>query len=145
MEQMKKGEGIGLKPVISGALLFMMMGTVMELYLLDHYEGTLQLIPILCISLSFVLVILLFFLRKKWLVGLFQFVLLLTAGSGLYGAYLHLRANYEFELEMQPTAHGWSLLGESLSGALPALAPFSMIVLALIGYSFLLIIKQEKW
>ncbi|MEO1715042.1 MAG: hypothetical protein AAFU60_17060, partial [Bacteroidota bacterium] len=70
--------------------------------------------------------------------------LLLTALSGVYGAYLHLQANYEFEQEMRPSAENWDLLVESLSGALPALAPASMIVLALIGYSYSMLIKQTS-
>lgn len=73
----------------------------------------------------------------------FQLLMVATALSGLYGIYLHLRANYEFELEMKPTLGGWELFTESLSGALPALAPASMIVLALIGYSYSILLKQH--
>ncbi|MDX1314396.1 MAG: hypothetical protein R3356_02740, partial [Eudoraea sp.] len=46
--------------------------------------------------------------------------------------------------EMTPSAKGWDLFVESLSGALPALAPGSMIVLALIGYSYLILLKQKN-
>tara|TARA_B100000767_G_scaffold269985_1_gene292810 strand:+ start:1707 stop:1856 length:150 start_codon:yes stop_codon:yes gene_type:complete len=45
---------------------------------------------------------------------------------------------------MKPTANFWELFSESLSGALPTLAPMSMIVLALIGYSYLILIKQQN-
>ena len=126
------------------ALLFMMIGTAMELYLLDHYEDTLQLIPILCIGASLITLIILFFRRTKWTLGTYKLLLGLTALSGVYGAFLHLKANYEFELEMKPTVQGWDLFMESLSGALPALAPGSMIVLALIGYSYLILLKQQQ-
>jgi hypothetical protein len=131
-----------LKQVLMAALLFMMTGTAMELYLLDHYEDTLQLIPLLCIGAALLLVVVLWFRRTAVLLGIFQLVLGLTALSGLYGAFLHLRANYEFELEMKPTLSGWALFAESLSGALPALAPGSMIVLALMGYAYLLLIQK---
>ncbi len=117
---------------------------MLELYLLDHYEDTLQLIPILCIGLVMLTVILLIFLKSKLIKVAFKVILLITALSGIYGGYLHLLANYEFEIEMRPTANNWELLSESLSGALPALAPFSMIVLALIGYSYLIIINQKQ-
>ena len=126
------------------ALLFMMVGTATELYLLDHYEDTLQLIPLLCIGASLVSLFILFFHSVKWTIGLYKLVLVLTALSGVYGTYLHLQANYEFELEMKPSAKGWDLFMESLSGALPALAPGSMIVLALIGYSYLILLKQQQ-
>ncbi len=132
-----------VKKVIIAALLFMLLGTALELYLLDHYEDVLQLIPLLCIGISILVMFLLFFQRTVFLIRLFTFIMGLTALSGFYGAFLHLQANYEFEQEMTPTASGWELFWESLSGALPALAPGSMIVLALLGYSYVLLLKQN--
>ena len=41
-------ERIRLKQVLVLALLFMMIGTLLELYLLEHYEDTWQLIPVIC-------------------------------------------------------------------------------------------------
>jgi hypothetical protein len=122
----------------------MTAGTVLELYLLSHYETLFQLIPILCIGLVSVNVIILVFHRTRVIQTLFKFILVITALSGFYGTYLHLVANYEFELEMKPTANNWDLFLESLSGAYPALAPFSMTVLALIGYSYLILINQKQ-
>lgn len=139
-----KNERFGVKTTIMVALLFMLLGTATELYLLEHFEDTLQLIPLLCIGVSLLLLGLFYVWRVPILRTMLTVVLILTGLSGVYGTFLHLRANYEFELEMTPGAEGWDLFKESLSGALPALAPFSMVVLALIGYSYLLLIKQEK-
>jgi len=122
----------------------MLVGTILELYLLNHYESILQLIPILCISLVILNVIVLVFLRTRIVKRIFISLLIISALSGIYGFYLHLVANYEFEIEMKPTANNWDLLLESLSGALPALAPLSMIVLGLIGYSYLIIINKKE-
>lgn len=133
-----------LKRVILIAFLFMALGTGMELYLLDHYEDTQQLIPILCIAISLVAALVLFYRRNKTTISLFKGLLFLTALSGVYGVYLHLQANYEFELEMKPSLSGWELFTESLSGALPALAPASMVALALIGYSYYLLLKHQQ-
>lgn len=115
----------------------------MELYLLDHYEDIQQLIPLICIGVALLVLVALIKRPTERIKRLFKLVLGLTALSGLYGTYLHLKANYEFELEMTPTAAGWDLFVESLSGALPALAPGSMIALALIGYSYLILLKQQ--
>ena len=144
MQRQEHTTGIRINKVILVALLFMMAGTATELYLLDHYEDTLQLIPLLCIGVSVLTLFILFFQRTKWTIGFFKLVLVLTGLSGVYGAFLHLQANYEFELEMKPGAKGWELFVESLSGALPSLAPGSMIVLALIGYSYLILLKQQQ-
>ncbi|MEO1546701.1 MAG: hypothetical protein AAFU74_08160 [Bacteroidota bacterium] len=133
-----------LKRTLFITLLFIAIGTVMELYLLEHYEDRLQLIPIVCIALLLVLVIVLRFQKSKVLEWIYKLVLLLTSASGVYGVFLHLNANYEFEQEMRPSAKAWDLFVESLSGALPTLAPASMIVLALIGYSYLTLLKQQQ-
>ncbi|MEO1484979.1 MAG: hypothetical protein AAFU57_04480 [Bacteroidota bacterium] len=133
-----------LKRTLFITLFFIAVGTVMELFLLEHYEDRLQLIPIVCIALLLVLILILHFQKSKVLEWIFKFVLLLTAASGVYGVFLHLNANYEFEQEMRPSAKAWDLFLESLSGALPTLAPGSMIVLALIGYSYLTLLKQQQ-
>ena len=139
-----KTQQFSLNQIIVVAFMFMMIGTAMELYLLEHYEDALQLIPLICIGASLMVMIVLFFRRAGIIELVFKLILGLTALSGFYGVFLHLRANYEFELEMKPTARGWDLFMESLSGALPTLAPGSMIVLALIGYSYLLLLKQNR-
>ncbi|MBO6606107.1 hypothetical protein [Psychroserpens sp.] len=132
-----------ISQLVSIVFLFMLIGTVLELYLLGHYEDTLQLVPILCIALSLIFMVALVFTKTLILFRAFKLVLVLTALSGLYGTYLHLQSNFEFEYDMTPTATNWELFLESLSGALPALAPLSMVVLALIGYTYLLITKQK--
>ena len=137
-------KSLAVSRLIIGTLLFMMVGTVLELYLLGHYESTLQWIPMACIGLSLFLSILLIFKRTNTIIQVFKALMIASALSGLLGTYLHLKANFEFEKEMKPTADNIDVLVESLSGALPSLAPGSMIVLALIGYSYLTIIKQTK-
>ena len=142
--QTENSQDYSLRRIIIVALLFMLIGTGLELYLLDHYEDVFQLIPLLCIGSSVLGMIVLLIRGTKLFVGIFKLILGLTALSGFYGIYLHMQANYEFELEMKPTAKGWDLFSESLSGALPSLAPGSMIVLALIGYSYLILLKQKQ-
>ena len=144
MQRQAITQGTKLRQAILGAFCFMVVGTTTELYLLDHYEDVQQLIPLLCLGASLVLVIVLLVKPTAWVVRSFQVLLGLTALSGVYGAFLHLRANYEFEREMKPTATASEALRESLSGALPSLAPGSMIVLALIGYACLLLITQDR-
>ena len=143
LEQQNTKRGFNVKQVIFAALLFMMLGTSLELYLIHHYEDTQQLIPLLCIAIAILGVFILFYKRTKQTFKIFKFILIITALSGVYGIFLHLQVNFEFEKEMTPTATNWELCIESLSGALPALAPASMIVLALIGYAYLLLLKQK--
>lgn len=125
------------------AIVFMSVGLSIELYLLEHYEGILQFIPIICVSLGLILSLILFKFRNTTIQILFHISLILMVASGLAGIFLHLKANYEFEKEIRPSINGIDLFMESLSGALPSLAPGSLILLALIGYSYTLLIKQQ--
>lgn len=125
-------------------ILFMLIGTGVELYLINHYEDYLQLIPLILIGLSLGIIVTLFFERSHFVMLTAKILLLLVALSGFYGVFLHLKANFEFEKEMKATESSWNLMVESLSGALPALAPLSMVILALIGYAYLILIQQEK-
>lgn len=126
------------------AFSFMMVGTLFELYLLEHYEDTLQLIPIISIGIAVLLLPVVYFKNSNAISKLFKFVLIAISLSGVYGMFLHLKGNFEFELEMKPTASNWDLFVESLSGAFPALAPLSLVVLALLGYSYLKLINQKQ-
>lgn len=132
-----------LKRLLLLIFLVTLSGTLIELYLLQHYEGTQQMIPLLCIATTLILMLILLYFKNKIVLGLFKITICLSAFSGFYGAFLHIRTNLEFEQELAPTASQWDLFIESLSGALPVLAPFSMIVLALMGYCYLLIIKNK--
>ena len=122
----------------------MTTGMLLELYLLDHYEDRYQLIPLLGIAIALVITVILNFRASKMIQQLFKLVLVLISLSGIYGVFLHLQANFEFEQEIHPTASTWSLFSESISGAFPALAPLSLIVLALMGYAYLTLINQKK-
>ena len=55
-------------------------------------------------------------------------------GAGaLYGIYMHLTANVEFELEIRPTSGLADVFGEALRGASPLLAPGILALAALLG------------
>ena len=112
-----------------------LLGTVTELFFLEHYEDAWQYTPLVLVGLGLVV--------GAWYAGrptpaslrAFQTVLLLFIATGLLGLYLHYRANVEFEIERDSTLTGPRLFWESLGGALPALAPGTMIFLAVIGYA----------
>ncbi len=133
-----------IKSWVALAIVFMALGTIAELLLLSHYEDNWQLLPIVLIALSMILMVIIRMKRLSWAIQSFKISLLACALSGFLGAYFHLRANLEFEMELHPTQSWTTSFIESLSGALPALAPGSMILFALIGYIYLLLIKQTK-
>ena len=123
----------------------MALGTAFELLLLHHYEDVWQLIPLLLIGMSIIIFLLRLLIPSTVIVTIFKFLMISCGLSGVLGIWLHLKANMEFEKELHPHSSGLNLLLETLSGALPALAPGSMIVYAFIGYLYiLLILKPSK-
>ena len=62
----------------------------------------------------------------------------LVLASGIVGVVLHYRGNADFELEMRANIRGVELIWNALTGATPALAPGTMILLGLLGllYSY---------
>lgn len=132
-----------VKGLISLTILMVLIGTGIELFLIDHYEDELQLIPLVIIALGLVFFLAHLWSRSEKLVKPLQLILIACGLSGLLGTYFHLQANFEFEQEMRSSLSIFELFWESLSGALPALAPMSMIVFTLLGFTYLLIIKNN--
>jgi hypothetical protein len=109
------------------------VGTMTELLLLEHYEDRAQLVPLAMFALSLAVIAWHGLSRGPASVRALQVVMGLFVASGALGIYLHYRGNVEFELEMYPDRHGFELFRESMTGATPALAPGTMVLLGLIG------------
>jgi hypothetical protein len=139
-----KSRFFSLNYFILYTLVFFLFGSLTELYLIKHYEDTTQIIPIFCIGLSLACLIILYFRVSKFTIVLFKLSLFAISLAGLMGVVLHLKSNYEFEKEMEPTSNTLDVFIESLSGALPALAPLNLVILAMVGYSYILIINQNQ-
>jgi hypothetical protein len=120
-------------------LLTLVLGTVgngTELVLLGHFEDWWQRIPLALTTLLLLVFLWMALTSGAAPVRALQGVLILCAASGGLGVLLHYRGNMEFELEMYPSMGGFELVRESMSGATPALAPGTMLVLALIGLTY---------
>ena len=117
---------------------FGVVGSGVELLLLEHTEDAWQLSPLILMGLSLVAMVWLATDQRPVSVRVFQIMMLLHVASGLIGLYLHYRGNVEFELEMYPGLSGMELFWEALKGATPSLAPGTMLVLGLLGllYTF---------
>jgi hypothetical protein len=111
-----------------------MIGTAADLMLLDHHEGFWQMVPLGVIALGVVSAALSAVKGGVGAVTLMRVTMALFICSGLLGLGLHYIGNSEFQLEMDPSLHGWSLFMKSItSKAPPALAPAAMIQMGLLG------------
>lgn len=120
-----------------GALLFILvlglLGTGTELVLLEHYVDPWQLAPLVLIGLALACVLWYGVTRRPASLVALQILMVFFIAGGLLGIWLHYNSNVEFEREMDPSLAGVALFRKSLSGAMPALAPGTMIQLGLIG------------
>ena len=114
-------------------LLMGLLGTGVELLLLEHTEGLWQLLPLLLIAGSMIVLCWGLLYPGRRSIRMLQGTMILFVLSGLVGFILHYQGNTEFELEMYPSLKGMELFWEAISGATPTLAPGTMIQLGLLG------------
>lgn len=117
--------------------VFAGLGVAAELLLLGHFEDWPQIIPLALIGLGVAAAV---WDARSGGPASGRFLgamLLLMAASGIVGQVLHYRGNMEFELESDGAVGGWPLFVASMTGATPALAPGTMLLLAAVGYAYL--------
>jgi hypothetical protein len=128
-----------LRRLLSGVLLFGLLGTATDLLLIGHHEDVWQLIPLMTIGIAAVATVVLALgrpaaRRALLMVRLFRAAMLLLILSGAAGSILHYRANMEFKLEMDPSLRGLALFSSVVRAtAPPALAPATLVLLGLLG------------
>jgi hypothetical protein len=112
---------------------FAALGTGIELILLGHTEQVWQWVPVVLTFTGTLAAAGFAFIRAPIGRRAFQATMMLFVLSGAIGLGLHYQGNVEFALEMEPGARGWTLMKEALTGATPALAPGTMVLLGAIG------------
>ncbi|MDE2731926.1 MAG: hypothetical protein OXM02_11670 [Bacteroidota bacterium] len=120
--------------LLQAALIFGLVGTGLELALLEHYEDAWQLIPIVLLASGLVGTVWHIAAPTRYSARVLSILMLAFALAGLLGLWLHFKGNMEFELEMYPGLTGWPLIWKTLGGAVPALAPGTMVFVGLVGF-----------
>lgn len=110
------------------------VGTVIELWLAEHTEGT-QLIPFVLCGLGLVAVGAAWFRPQKPVLWVLRGVMGLVALGSLFGIYEHLEYNAGFYREIHPNATTAAVLGGALSGANPLLAPGILALAAILAWA----------
>lgn len=110
-----------------------LLGTALELVLMDHLEDWWQRIPLALIAAALGVLCWHWLARSKTSIYAIRGVMLLFLASAAAGIILHAKGNREFALETKPALAGGELVTEMLTGAFPALAPGTMALLGLLG------------
>lgn len=122
-----------LRGLLLIALLLGIVGTGIELLLLEHTDGFWQLAPLALLGVALLVLTWHLIARSPGSVRGVQFLMLSFILSGLAGLVLHYSGNVEFERELHGSATGFALFWEAIRGATPTLAPGTMIQLGLVG------------
>ncbi len=122
-----------LRSFLLGVAAFIFIGTIAELYLLEHYEETQQWIPIILSIIGF------FISAAAWrkpgrnILLVFRWIMGLIALASLYGMYLHFMGNYEFTMEINPSFSAAEAIWPTIKGSYPLLAPGILFLSAILG------------
>ena len=122
-----------MRRALLALLVVFMLGTGLDLMLLDHHEGIWQVIPLGLLAAGLVV--------SAWTLGgragaitAMRILMVLFVAAGFLGIALHYLGNREFQLEMDPELAGWPLFVKIVTAkAPPALAPASMVMMGLLG------------
>jgi uncharacterized membrane protein len=125
-----------VRRILLVTLVLGLVGTGMELLLLEHFEDWRQMIPLGLIAAALLVLLWHAAQRGPAPVQVLQVLMLVFVLAGVLGLTLHYQGNAEFEREMYPDLAGMELFRESMMGATPALAPGIMIQLALVGLAY---------
>ena len=119
-------------------LVAAIVGTAVELVLLEHTEEWQQLIPFALFGLALGVIGWHVVDRRARSLHALQATMILFIIAGGIGTVLHLKGNMEFAMETYPELSGLTLFREALIGATPSLAPGTMALFGAIGllYAF---------
>ena len=126
-----------LRRWVLALLVFGLVGTVVELLLLSHYEQPMQLVPVALIVIA--LGIIAWHVLRHDVASLraLQLVMALFLVAGFAGVVAHFNGSVEFQLELNPDMSNWELIEKVLRAkAPPVLAPGMMLQFGLLGLAY---------
>jgi hypothetical protein len=97
--------------------------TLVELWLVDHTQEALQLVPFGLCAAGLLAVIAALLRPTPATITILRVVMLGIALGGIFGVGVHLLNNFQFEQEIRPNTSTWEALVAGLKGAAPMLAP----------------------
>ena len=122
-----------LRRTLVALLAFSCAGTLVELLLLEHWDGWQQWVPLVLLGVG-VVVTLAFLARPvRTLLGAVRGLAVAMAVAGAMGVWFHYDGNAAFERESTPDIRGMPLFTAAITGATPVLAPGTMVTFALLG------------
>lgn len=120
--------------LILAVLVFGMVGTLVELLLLAHYEDLAQFVPLMLIGVALAIIGWHLLRPSAGKVVALRIVMILFTLAGFAGVVFHYAGAAEFQRELDPTQRFWEVFKKvARVQAPPLLAPGVMLQLGLLG------------
>jgi hypothetical protein len=114
-----------------------LVGSGVELVLLEHYETVVQFVPLVSIALALGVLIWHRIKGDALSIRALQATMVLFLLAGIAGTGFHLRGAAEFQIEIDPSQSRWEIFKKAMrSKAPPVLAPGLMVQLGLVGLAY---------
>jgi hypothetical protein len=138
-------ELVVLRRVILAVLLMGMAGLLLELTLLNHYEDLKQWIPLAVLSAGLVSILVQLAHQRAWTLMIVRLIMVLFILSGLLGMYFHYHGSREFQLEMDPSMRGTTLIWKVLRAkSPPTLSPGMMVQMGILGLGYAYLRRMQQ-
>lgn len=130
-------ELVVIRRVILGVLLLGMTGLLIELSLQGHYEDFKQWIPLGLLTAGVMTVLAQLAYPRLWTLRLVQMTMVLLIAGGLLGIFFHYQGSREFQLEMDASMSGSTLMWRVLQAkSPPTLSPGMMVQFGILGLGY---------
>jgi hypothetical protein len=130
---------------ILGVLVLGLLGTVVELVLLSHYEQAVQLVPVVLIVLALIVLAWHVIGHSAASLRVLMGLMVLFVLAGFAGFVAHFHGSAEFQLDLEPSLSTWELLEKVMRAkAPPLLAPGMMMQLGLLGLAYVFSDKRYR-
>lgn len=122
-----------LRRFLLGVVAAIFFGSIFELILLEHYEETLQWVPLIVSSIGFLAVAGVWFSPNPMAIKVFKWVMAAVALTSIVGIALHFNGNFEFTREINPSYSFTESIWPAMKGSYPLLAPGILFLAGILG------------
>jgi hypothetical protein len=123
-----------IRAMLLAVLVIGLIGTGMELLLLEHDESLTQLVPLVLIGVGLAVIVWHASAGSHLSMIVMRVAMVAFIVTGVLGIALHYKGSAEFQKELDPSVQGFALFVKAVhSKAPPALAPGTMAQLGLLG------------
>lgn len=112
-----------LRSFLIGVAGFILLGTPLELLILDHINEWNQWIPFVCSGIGVAVILYASLSPSPQSIRTLRWTMVVIAVASFYGVYQHYIANYNFSVEIHPTYTFSENVWAGIMGSTPLMAP----------------------